>query len=81
MLNHQANLSSLLVETYKPIQGLEPTDGAVVRRQKTSSHSMKVIESYSQNVKDLRDIILSDLVNYIIIKQIIIIIIVVILKI
>ncbi|CAH1762812.1 11748_t:CDS:2 [Entrophospora sp. SA101] len=61
MLNHQANLSNLLVEVYNPIQGLEPTDGAVVRRQKTSSHSIKVVESYSQNAKDLRDTILSDL--------------------
>jgi len=62
MLNHQANISDILIELYNPIVGKKET-GSTVRRTKTSVQSMKAIEEFQKTIAELRDILLPELVD------------------
>ncbi|CAG8771339.1 13646_t:CDS:2, partial [Racocetra persica] len=48
MLNHQANFADLLVELYEPITPGGASEGAVTRRAKTPTQTMKAAEEYAK---------------------------------
>ncbi|CAG8465707.1 10092_t:CDS:2 [Acaulospora colombiana] len=61
MINHQTNVSDLLLELYNPIQGDGPSEGGVTRRVKTPARSMKAVEIYAEIMSEIRDLILPEL--------------------
>jgi hypothetical protein len=62
MLNHQCNISELLIELYNPIVGKHETE-STVRRVTTPVQNMRAVEEFKNTMSDLRDILLPELVG------------------
>ncbi|RIA95020.1 hypothetical protein C1645_758614 [Glomus cerebriforme] len=60
MLNHQANISDILVELYSPIVGKNETE-STVRRITTPVQTMNAVEEFQSTMNELRDILLPEL--------------------
>ncbi|GBB93569.1 hypothetical protein RclHR1_00220003 [Rhizophagus clarus] len=60
MLNHQYNISDILVELYNPIVGKHETE-STARRTTTPVQTMRAADEFKSTMSDLRDILLPEL--------------------
>jgi len=60
LLNHQYNISDLLVELYNPIVGKKEIE-STVRRTTTPVQSVRAVEEFKNTMSDLREILLPEL--------------------